>query len=53
MPLAQLCDKAYKSPASGKAQVIISSLGPRDILMDVLRKRRSAFEFLANTLKSR
>ena len=53
IPLAEFCDKAYNGLASGKDQVIISSIGHRENFMDIVDKRRSTFEFLANIMRSR
>ena len=52
MPLAEFCDKAYEGLASGKDQVIIGSIGPQEKFMDIVDKRRSTFEFLANMMRS-
>ena len=51
MPLAEFCDRAYEGLASGKDQVIIGSIGPRETFMDIVDKRRSTFEFLVNMMR--
>lgn len=52
MPLAEFCDEAYEDLASGNDQVIIGSIGPQDTFMDVVNKRRGAFDFLAKMMRS-
>ncbi|KAL8785496.1 MAG: hypothetical protein Q9213_003322 [Squamulea squamosa] len=52
MPLGQFCDQAYDGLAKGQDQVIIGSIGPQDNFMDIVNKRRGAFEFLAKMIRS-
>ncbi|MCJ1295966.1 hypothetical protein MMC34_007531 [Xylographa carneopallida] len=52
MPLDKFCDEAYNGLAGGKDQVVIGSIGPQDKFMDIVDKRRSTFEFLANIMRS-
>ena len=52
MPLNQFCDEAYNGLASGKDQVVIGSIGPPDTFIDIVDKRRGAFEFLAKMMRS-
>ncbi|KAL8760224.1 MAG: hypothetical protein Q9199_000247 [Rusavskia elegans] len=52
MPLNQFCDQAYDGLAKGQDQVIIGSIGPQDNFMDVVNKRRGAFEFLAKMIRA-
>ncbi|KAL8835770.1 MAG: hypothetical protein Q9176_006718 [Flavoplaca citrina] len=52
MPLGQFCDQAYDGLAKGQDQVIIGSIGPQDNFMDVVNKRRGAFDFLAKMIRS-
>ncbi|MCJ1321743.1 hypothetical protein MMC15_007088 [Xylographa vitiligo] len=52
MPLDKFCDEAYTGLASGKDQVVIGSIGPQEKFMDIVDKRRSTFEFLANMMRS-
>lgn len=52
MPLDKFCDEAYSGLASGKDQVVIGSIGPREKFMDILDKRRGTFEFLAKMIRS-
>ncbi|KAI4243562.1 MAG: hypothetical protein L6R40_003385 [Gallowayella cf. fulva] len=52
MPLGQFCDLAYDGLAKGQDQVIIGSIGPPDDFMDVVNKRRGAFDFLAKMIRS-
>ncbi|KAL9602066.1 MAG: hypothetical protein Q9219_002062 [cf. Caloplaca sp. 3 TL-2023] len=52
MPLEEFCDKAYAGLAEGSDQVVIGSIGPREAFMDVVDKRRGAFEFLAKMMRS-
>ena len=51
MPLAEFCDKAYEGLTSRKDQVIIGSIRPPEKFMDIVDKRRSTFEFLANIMR--
>lgn len=52
MPLAEFCDEAYDGLVSGRDQIVIGSIGPRDQFMDIVDKRRGAFEFLAKIMRS-
>ncbi|CAO1599144.1 hypothetical protein XANCAGTX0491_002886 [Xanthoria calcicola] len=52
MPLDQFCDQAYDGLAKGHDQVIIGSIGPQDNFLDIVVKRRGAFEVLAKMLRS-
>ncbi|KAL8658144.1 MAG: hypothetical protein Q9226_001227 [Calogaya cf. arnoldii] len=52
MPLDQFCDQAYDGLAKGQDQVIVGSIGPKEAFMDIVNKRRAAFESLAKMLRS-
>ncbi|KAL8939314.1 MAG: hypothetical protein Q9211_002794 [Gyalolechia sp. 1 TL-2023] len=52
MPLDEFCDQAYEGLAKGQDQVIIGSIGPQENFMDVVNKRRGAFDFLAKMMRS-
>ncbi|KAL8675025.1 MAG: hypothetical protein Q9168_000620 [Polycauliona sp. 1 TL-2023] len=52
MPLDQYCDQAYDGLAEGQDQVVIGSIGPKDDFMDIVNKRRSAFDVLAGMIRS-
>ncbi|KAL8999342.1 MAG: hypothetical protein Q9169_001768 [Polycauliona sp. 2 TL-2023] len=52
MPLGEFCDQAYDGLAKGHDQVVFGSIGPKDEFMDIVNKRRNAFDFLAKMLRS-
>ena len=52
MPLDKFCDEAYDGLVSGKDQVVVGSIGPADTFMEIVNKRRTAFESLANLIRS-
>ncbi|KAL8839736.1 MAG: hypothetical protein Q9170_001607 [Blastenia crenularia] len=52
MPLDQFCNQAYDGLAKGQDQVIIGSIGPPENFMDIVNKRRGAFDFLAKMIRS-
>ncbi|KAI4187644.1 MAG: hypothetical protein L6R41_002669 [Letrouitia leprolyta] len=52
MPLDQFCDQAYDGLAKGQDQVVIGSIGPSENFMDVVNKRRGAFDFLAKMIRT-
>lgn len=52
MPLADFCNQAYDGLAKGQDQVIIGSIGPPENFMDVVNKRRGAFDFLAKMIRT-
>ncbi|KAL8651543.1 MAG: hypothetical protein Q9210_003194 [Variospora velana] len=52
MPLDQFCDQAYAGLARGLDQVIIGSIGPQENFLDIVNKRRGAFDFLAKMMRS-
>ncbi|KAL8683763.1 MAG: hypothetical protein Q9186_000249 [Xanthomendoza sp. 1 TL-2023] len=52
MPLDAFCDLAYDGLAKGQDQVIIGSIGPEDEFLEIVNKRRGAFEFLAKMIRS-
>ncbi|KAI4112944.1 MAG: hypothetical protein LQ345_005988 [Seirophora villosa] len=52
MPLDQFCDQAYDGLAQGLDQVIIGSIGPQENFLDIVNKRRGAFDFLAKMMRS-
>ena len=51
MPLAAFIDEAYKGLASGSDQTIIGAIGPNDTFHEIIDKRRTAFENLANRMR--
>ncbi|KAL8798811.1 MAG: hypothetical protein Q9182_006355 [Xanthomendoza sp. 2 TL-2023] len=52
MPLDAFCDQAYDGLAKGQDQVIIGSVGPQSDFLDIVNKRRGAFDFLAKMIRS-
>ena len=50
MPVNEFVDKAYAGLVSGSDHVIIGSVGPEDLFLDIAHKRRQAFDSLANIM---
>ncbi|KAL8821284.1 MAG: hypothetical protein Q9223_000657 [Gallowayella weberi] len=52
MPLETFCDQAYDGLVKGQDQIIIGSVGPQSDFLDIVNKRRGAFDFLAKMIRS-
>ena len=47
MPVNEFTDKAYAGLVSGTDHVIIGSVGPEDLFLEIAHKRREAFDSLS------
>ena len=53
MPLDAFVNEAYKGLASGSDQIVIGSIGPADTFNEIVNKRRTAFQNLAEMIRAR
>lgn len=51
MPLDQFTDEAYKGLVSGSDQVAVGAVGPADTYHEVLEKRRTIFNQIAEAMR--
>ena len=51
MPIDQFTDAAYEGLAAGSDQIIIGSIGPADMFNEIIDRRRTAFENLAQMMR--
>lgn len=50
MPVKEFVDKAYAGLVSGDDHVIIGSVGPEDVFLDIAHKRRQQFDNLSRMM---
>jgi hypothetical protein len=53
MPLDAFTDQAYQGLTEGKDQIVIGCIGPADTFKEIIDKRRTAFENLAEMMRKR
>lgn len=50
MPLERFTDEAFQGLVEGKDEIIVGGIGPRDVFLDIVDKRRAAATQLAKML---
>lgn len=51
MPVDKFVDATYNGLVTGRDQIVIGAVGPADAFNEIVDKRRTAFENLANLMR--